>query len=298
MTRIVRSVLAVGVFVVALVSPTAVSSPARAAPSAGSVTKVLVFIEENHSLAQMKAGMPYLYSQAVKYGYATNYRALTHPSLPNYLGIATGDTYGIADDRDPGAHPINPPDVFGATLATRRTAKSYQESMTSSCQLASSGTYAVRHNPWAYVPAERSQCLVDDVPAGTVAAGALRTDIRLGTLPSVAEVTPNLCNDAHNCTLATADTWLKGWLKYLYQAPDWLSGHLAIIVTADEAEPSNPVNSVLTTVISPSQSRHVVSTPLDHYSLNGLLTQVGHAPCMRRGCGAASFADAFGLTIG
>ena len=295
MRRVVRSILAVGTL---CLSAVALLSPARAAPSAGPVTKVLVFIEENHSLAQMKTGMPYLYSQAVKYGYANDYLAVSHPSLPNYLAIATGDTHGIADDRDPSAHPIAPPDIFGATLAAGHTAKSYQESMTSNCQVASRGTYAVRHNPWAYVPAERSQCLADDVPSGTVTAGRLRTDIQRGTLPSVGQVTPNLCNDAHNCSLATADRWLKGWLSYLYKSPDWLSGHLAIIVTADEAGRGDPVNSVLTTVINPSQCRKVVSTPLDHYSLNGFLAQVGHAPCMRRGCSAAAFAAAFGLLIG
>jgi hypothetical protein len=294
----VRSMLAVAALFMTTAGSTALGSSAHAAPSAGRVTKVLVFIEENHSLAQMKVGMPYLYSQATKYGYANNYFALNHPSLPNYLGIATGDTYGIVDDRDPQFHPVNPPDVFGATLAAGHTAKSYQESMTSNCQVASSGSYAVRHNPWAYVPAERNQCLANDVPAGTMVAGALRSDIRLGTLPSVGLVTPNLCHDAHDCTLATADTWLKGWLNYLYRSPDWLSGHLAIIVTADEAGRSDPVNSVLTTVIHPSQSSNVVNTRLDHYSLNGFMAQVGHAPCMRRGCSATSFAAAFGFTVG
>jgi hypothetical protein len=71
--------------------------PAAAAPV--SVTKVLMFIEENHSLAEMKAGMPYLYSQATTYGYATNYTAIRHPSLPNYLAIAGGSTRRLEPGR-------------------------------------------------------------------------------------------------------------------------------------------------------------------------------------------------------
>src|ERR1700712_2783009 len=121
MRQLVRSMLAVAALFMATAGSTARGSTAHATSTAGRVTKVLVFIEENHSLAQMKVGMPYLYSQATKYGYANNYFALNHPSLPNYLGIATGDTYGIVDDRDPKIHPVNPPDVFGATLAAGHT---------------------------------------------------------------------------------------------------------------------------------------------------------------------------------
>ncbi|MDX6621943.1 MAG: hypothetical protein QOK36_4329, partial [Gaiellales bacterium] len=52
----------------------AASSPSGSAPTvvSGAVDKVLVFVEENHSLDQMRAGMPYLYSQAQQYGYATS----------------------------------------------------------------------------------------------------------------------------------------------------------------------------------------------------------------------------------
>jgi acid phosphatase len=43
------------------------------------VTKVLVFIVENHSLSQMKSQMPYTFGLAQRFGYATNYTAIQHP---------------------------------------------------------------------------------------------------------------------------------------------------------------------------------------------------------------------------
>lgn len=262
------------------------------------MTKVLVFVEENHSLDQMKAGMPYLYSQAVKYGYASNYKGIMHPSLPNYLALFAGDTFGIADDNGPASHPISPPSVFDAVLNTGRGARSYQEGMTSNCQATNVGRYAVKHNAWAYLTgASHTQCLSYDIPSGTVTSGALRTAITSGVLPNVGTVTPDLCNDAHDCSLAIADNWLMAWLQLIYTSPDWKSGHLAVIVTADE-DNGTQGNLVLTTVIHPSQNQHVVTTALNHYSLNAFLTQVGHAPCIRNGCSAASFAAAFGLTIG
>ncbi|MDQ1609926.1 MAG: phosphatidylinositol-3-phosphatase, partial [Microbacteriaceae bacterium] len=60
-------------------SPT-VAAPVQVSPtSAGSaVTKVLVVVEENHTLAEMQAGMPYAFGLAQQYGYATHYTAIRH----------------------------------------------------------------------------------------------------------------------------------------------------------------------------------------------------------------------------
>jgi acid phosphatase len=270
-------------------------TPAAAAPV--SVTKVLVFVEENHSLAEMKAGMPYLYSQATTYGYATNYAAIRHPSLPNYLAIAGASTFNVVDDAAPSSHPIVGRSVFGAAITAGRSAKSYQESMTSNCRLTNSGRYAVKHNPWAYFTGERTKCQVNDVPSGTYTSGALHNDIVNGTLPNVGEVTPNLDNDAHDGSLGRADTWLKNWFTLIYASPDWKAGRLAIIVLADEDD-STQGNKVLTTVIHRSQSHRVVATALTHYSLTGLLTQLTHASCINAGCSAAKMATAFALPLG
>jgi acid phosphatase len=118
-----------------------------------------------------------------------------------------------------------------------------------------------------------------------------------GTLPNVGEVTPNLNNDGHDGSLAAADTWLQGWLPHIMAGPDYRSGRLAIVITADEDD-HNQGNTVLTTVVHPSQHSHVVRSALTHYSLTNVLAQVGHGPCIANGCTAPNFADAFGLMIG
>ena len=271
--------------VLACATPTTVSAGAATTP----VAKVLVFVEENHSLSQMRTGMPYLYSQAVKYGYATHYTAAAHPSLPNYLAIGSGSTFAMTDDKPPSAHSIAAPSVFGAA-----SAKSYEESMPSNCRLSDAYPYAVRHNPWAYVTAERARCATRDVPAGTASAGALHNDLAAGTLPAVGFVTPNVLHDAHDGTLATADAWLKAWLGRVYASPDWVAGRLAVVITADE-DAHNQGNTVLTVVLAPSQHSHVVSIAMTHYSLSGYLAKIGHIACIRSACTAPVFATAFGL---
>ncbi len=277
----------------ATTSPT--TSPTTGVP-ANAVSKIIVFVEENHSLSEMRDGMPYLYGEATTFGYTINYKAATHPSLPNYLAFAGGSTFGVTNDGNPSVHPVTGPSVFGQALSVGKTAKSYQESMPSNCFATNSGKYAPKHNPWAYFTQERNLCNSLDVPAGTLAAGALRSDVVGGSLPNLSEVTPNLSNDAHDGSLADADAWLKGWLELIYSSPDWKAGRLAVLVSADEDD-STADNTVLTVVIHSSQSHDVVTTPLNHYSLNRLLTEVSGAGCIAAGCSAPDLAAAFGLPL-
>src|SRR3954453_10376864 len=223
------------------------SVPSQAA--APRVTKVLVFVEENHSLAQMRTGMPYTFGLATTYGYATGYTAIRHPSLPNYLGIAGGRTFGVADDKAPSSHPLAGRSVFRAAVLAGRTAKTYAESMPANCAQAPSGLYAVKHNPWAYSPwgGGRAACRRFDGPETRLAG-----DITNGRLPTVGMVVPNLCHDAHNCSLATADAWFRTRMQRIFAGPDWRSGRLAVVLTADEDD-STAGNTVLTVVIHRSQ---------------------------------------------
>jgi acid phosphatase len=258
------------------------------------VTKVLVVVEENHSLAQMAAGMPYTFALARRYGYATGYRAITHPSLPNYIAIAGGSTHGIADDGSPADHPVAASSVFGQAWAAGRSARVYAESAVSNCQLQDGGAYAVKHNPWPYFTAgaERARCAGNDVPLT-----AFPHDVAAG-LPTVGFVVPNLCNDAHNCSLTIADGWFRRLMAAVFAGPDWRAGHLVVVLTADESDSSDPANRVLTAVLHPSQQGHVVSAPLTHYSLTRLCEDVAHVPHLYGAAVAPSLSGAFGLPIG
>jgi acid phosphatase len=265
------------------------------AAAAVPVTKVLVVVEENHSLGEMAAGMPYTFALARRYGYATGYRAITHPSLPNYLAIAGGSTHGIADDNPPVDHPVADSSIFGQAEAAGRSARVYAESAVSNCQQQDGGAYAVRHNPWAYFTGsgERARCASDDVPFTAFPAA-----VAAGALPTIGFVVPNVCDDAHDCPLATADDWFRRLMAAVFAGPDWRSGHLAVVLTADESDLSDPANTVLTAVLHPSQHGHVVSAPLTHYSLTRLCEDVAHVPHLHEAAVAPSLSAAFGLPIG
>lgn len=142
-------------------------------------------------------------------------------------------------------------------------AGAYQESMPSNCDTSGSGTYAPRHGPWAYWTnaTERGECKTHDIPLAT----NLQKDITAGTLPTTGEITPNLCDDAHDCSLATADAWLKTWIPKLMAGLDYKAGRLTIIVTFDEVSSTN--NNVSFVVVDPRLSNKPVTGTFRHYSL-------------------------------
>jgi phosphatidylinositol-3-phosphatase len=256
------------------------------------VDKVLVFVVENHSLDQMRADMPYTASLADRYGYATSYRALTHPSLGNYIAIAGGTTSGIEDDADPAAHPIRGASVFSQALASGGTAAVYAEGMPTNCSLENGGDgYVVRHNPWAYFVDDRRACKTWDMPATELSAA-----VRQGRLPNVGMVIPDVCNDAHDCSLQRADAWLRTNVEHVLAGPDWRSGRLAVVITADEDD-HNEGNLVLTTVVHPSLRHVVVDEPLSHLSLSRFLSEVAHQPPLHDAGRAPSLGDAFDLHV-
>jgi phosphatidylinositol-3-phosphatase len=229
---------------------------------------------------------------AERYGYTTAYRALTHPSLGNYIAIAGGSTMGIVDDRNPVAHVIHGPSVFSQAIASGGSAAVYAEGMPGTCALDNGGSqYVVRHNPWTYFVDGRAACQQFDVPGDR-----LKDAVEGAELPTVGMVIPDLCNDAHDCSLATADSWLRTNVGRVLDGRDWQSGLLAIVITADEDD-HRQGNLVLTTVLHPSLEHVVVDQPLTHLSLSRFLSEVSGQPPLREAAQAPSLGDAFHLKV-
>src|SRR3981081_2621843 len=63
----------------------------------GSPRHVFEIVMENHSAAEALSGA-FTASLAARFGVANNYHAVFHPSVPNYLALTSGSTWGITDD--------------------------------------------------------------------------------------------------------------------------------------------------------------------------------------------------------
>jgi acid phosphatase len=249
---------------------------------------VLTIVEENHGSASARDGMPYLASLAQRYGVATDYRSLTHPSLPNYLAMTAGSTLGISDDGDPSAHPVSGPSVFDLALSHGHTAKVYAESMPSNCARGSADRYAARHNTWTYFP-QSADCRDLDV-----SSDAIDADVAGGRLPAVGMVIPDLCHDAHDCSLGEADAYLRDLMQTVLSGPDWVAGHLAVVITFDEVE-TGGAGTLLTVVVAPSLHGTQVGVPLSHLAWNRWMTDLVGAPPLRLAARAPSLGRAFNL---
>jgi len=161
--------------------------------------------------------------------------------------------------------------------------------MTSRCQQVDGGRYAVRHNPWTYFRSERGLCRRHDVPLRR-----LHADVDAGDLPRVGLVVPDVCNDAHDCSLSRADAWLRRQVGTVLDGPDFSSGHLAVVVTADEDDRLHG-NRVLTVVAHPGLHHAVVRRDLTHYALSRSYAEAAGVRPLGHARDARSLLQAFGL---
>jgi len=212
---------------------------------------VFVIVMENRSFDQAMAG-GYTAQLAATNGVAANYHGVSHPSLPNYLAMTSGSTWGIADD---GYHSL-PLTGLGAQLTDAGvTWRAYMEGMTTNC-LANRYPYALKHDPFGYYG---GRCPAEVVPFSQFGA-----DVRSANLPQFVWITPGLCNDGHDCSTVVADRWLSQVVPEIQASAAWQNGGL-LIITWDEGE--DAANHILTLVIRPGGQHQTSSRYYDHYSL-------------------------------
>jgi hypothetical protein len=244
---------------------------------------------ENESFASIIGApeAPYATSLARRCGLATNYYALGHPSLPNYLGATGGTTGGVSDDGEPSAHPMSGASIFSQVDNSHLTWRAYAESMPRPCDTVTSGSYAARHNPAVYYTALAPECARDDVAMGTITGGALHKALYTRTLANFVFVTPNICDDAHSCPVAHGDEWLSRFLTMVFASPTYADGHLVVFLVSDEGNSTNQVPLIVAAPSVPAGRRSAGS--FDHYSLLGtterllglfLLLNAARAPLM------------------
>jgi hypothetical protein len=217
---------------------------------------------------------PYINGLARSYGLATHSYAIRHPSLPNYLALTSGTTAGIESDCT--SCEVSQQNIVDSLQSAGIGWRAYMEDLPKPCFTgASSGGYAKKHDPFVYyrdVVGDPSRC------RHVVGFGALGADLRAGTLPAFAWISPNLCDDAHDCALGTADRFLAHTLPAVVRE---LGPHGFLILTWDEGTSDAGCcgaargGHVATIVVGPDVRRGVRDPqPLDSY---GVLATVERA---------------------
>lgn len=293
--------LVVGLVSLGAVAPAAVAAPSAAVPCGflrpqqppRAYRHVISIIMENHPFGEVDGRSPYLNRLAAACGLADNYSGITHPSLPNYIAMTSGDTARITDNCTDCS--VSTSSIFGQVGP--RGWRAYEESMPATGFTGGhAGTYAKKHNPAAYYTKLAGAYAQNAVPLGTTAAGALTSDLRANRLPRYSFVTPDLCNDEHDCSISVGDAWLARWVPKILASRAYRAGGTALFITYDEGSDSD--NRVYTVVASPSTRKGTVShVAFTHYSLLKTQERLLGLRCLGHACdaGTASMRTAFGL---
>lgn len=241
---------------------------------------VVVVVMENHSYNEVvgNSAAPYISSLASSGANFTQSFAITHPSEPNYLAMFSGSTQGLTDDSCP--HTYSGANLGSELIAGGKTFVGYSESMPSDGYTGcTSGKYARKHNPWVNftnVPASSNLVFDTHFPADFT------------TLPSVSYVVPNLCNDMHDCSVSTGDTWLKNHLDAYNQ---WARTHNSLLVVTFDEDDSSQSNQIPTIFTGQHVKPGNYTEHVDHYSVLRTLEDAFGLPCTGSACSATPITD-------
>src|SRR5690349_1167863 len=254
------------------------SAPTAPTPSAASVANpvptpehVVVVVFENKDVDQVlgSGDAPYLDELARTGANFVNAHAEAHPSQPNYLALFAGDMLGVTDNSC--LHVLRADNLATQLAAAGRTFVGFSEDLPSAgFSGCTSGDYAQKHAPWAAF----TNVLPDAHKPWSAWPNAYER------LPTVSFVVPNLCNDMHDCAVATGDRWLRDHLAdYLV----WARAHNSLlVVTFDESESYRGDNGIVTIIDGAGVRPGPVDERVDHYRLlRTLEAMYGLAPLGR-----------------
>lgn len=228
-----------GIVTLAAIGGCALNAQNPGVPGSPDVTRpavdgtVFTIVFENHAAHEvLRPEVATFFDLSEKYGSADAYITNLHPSLLNYMVMTSGDAQGIGDSNGPSFNETDDPNNLGEQLdAAGIEWRAYMEDMGEPCRLESSGEYVVNHNPFVYYTSltddrERCEDRVVDFEQHfdeDLASGQYR----------YMWITPNQCNNMHNCGSEVADAWLAEVTAKIMASPGYKNGG-ALFIMFDE----------------------------------------------------------------
>lgn len=236
---------------------------------------VIVIVMENASYEEVigARAAPYVTALARRYGVASGSYALAHPSLPNYLALTSGSTHGI--DSDCTSCRVSGENIVDQLERAGISWRAYMEGLPRPCFMGTEANgYAKKHDPFVYyddISGNPTRC------AHVVGFGALASDLLTGRLPTYVWITPNLCDDGHDCGIAAGDRFLARTVPALLRE---LGPHGFLVLTWDEGQSDAGCcgdargGRIATVVAGPDvRSGSVMLSPIDDYGVLGTIEE-------------------------
>jgi phosphatidylinositol-3-phosphatase len=311
--KALASVLVVVLLVLSAVAATSASSSLSItgagnvvgfAPTNHKFDYVVVILLENVALGTIMNGTsaPYMKSLANNYSLALHYSAIAHPSLPNYLALASGQPFIQWSPSDSGPSGDkgcctagNASNIVDRLEAAHLTWKAYAEDYpgpgsgkgysSGGCYLGDEGpgNYYGRHVPFVYFNdiIDSAQRCSRIVSANSVMSSHQETDdLFLKDLSSVATasnfmwLTPSGLDDMHDSTVAYGNAYLSKLVPAILNSTVFRTQKAALFIVFDEGTAEYPSDWVYALWAGPLvKTSYQSSTHFTQYSFLSTIEQ-------------------------
>ena len=224
---------------------------------------IMIIWGENTNYASATA-QPYLYSLLTTYSEYSNYFAITHPSQPNYLAFGGGSTFITADYATclhiPNQNLVDRLETGGITW------REYQENYTAPCS--GNALYVLKHDFFInFLDVQTSSSRTNNLYGFQGNSPSTYAELTGAYPPQFVTITPNLCNDGHDCGIAQFTSWLQDstFFQDMLSSKYYTDG--AIVVTFDENGSGSPNRIYCVVVSAQAKPGYKASTAYNHYSL-------------------------------
>jgi len=238
------------------------------------IKTVFLIVMENHNWTGASSGnikgnsaAPYInYTLLPMASYANGYKNPPgiHPSLPNYLWLEGGTSFGVRDDGLPSQHNLTTSNHLVKLLEKAGISwRSYDESISgTNCPLTNQGSkdssgnqlYQAHHNPFVYFSdqtnnrsSSSANCISHIRPFTQLAH-----DLSANTVARYNFITPNVCDDMHDScggnAIANGDAWLKKTVPMILNSAAYRSGGVLFVTWDEAASGDGPIPMI---VLSP-----------------------------------------------
>ncbi len=229
------------------------------------IDHVVIIVDENRPFSALvnNPKAHYINQLMLQGSYAANYTAV---SKNPYIALTSGSVTHIPNSCNPRTARCQTlvANITDEIEASGRTWDMYAESMPKSCDFKDTRKYTVRHNPFLFyssISGNLKQCKKQ-----IVSYSDLQSDMDNKLLPNYAFISPNLCNDMHNCDINAGDRWLSINVPKILSSYAFTKQNSLLIITWDEG--SKLDKRVLTIFLGPAAKQGYISyTPYNHYSI-------------------------------
>lgn len=220
--------------------------------------QLVIFENESYGDVIGNPQAPYINSLATEWANMTDSHAITHPSEPNYLALFSGSTQGVTGDNCPVYFKAG--NLGSELLKAGLTFTGFAQSMPydgfKGCMghpdsLPSGWLYMRKHVPWPDFPKlTRKVSIVYHKPLAQPTSDFVW-------------ITPNMCNDMHDCSIATGDKWASKNLPKLIAWDAANDGVLILTFDENDGSSGNQITTILAGNVNPGQ----YGQDINHYSV-------------------------------